>query len=119
MSYNLGALDYDNGGIAYQLDNVRSYYGDQAMSARSDANSYLAAVESQVKTLEQAIEADPGFSPASTAADAQATRDRLAAQVAAFDTRRAAALSTAKGYETKGNALYAEAKKSAKSVGAS
>jgi hypothetical protein len=64
VSYNLGALDYDNGGIAYQLDNVRSYHGDQAASARSDANTDLGAVESQVKALEQALAADPGYSPA-------------------------------------------------------
>lgn len=119
VSYNLGALDYDNGGIDYQLDNVRSYHGDQAASARTDANADLAAVESQVKALEQALAADPGYAPAITAAAARSARDRLVAQVAALDKRRATALSTAKGYETKGNALYAKAKKSAKAVGAS
>lgn len=119
VSYNLGALDYDNGGIAYQLDNVRSYHGDQATSARSDANADLAAVESQVKALEQAIAADPGYTPAITAAAARSARDRLVAQVAALDKRRATALSAAKAYETKGSTLYAKAKKSAKAVGAS
>jgi hypothetical protein len=119
VSYNLGALDYDNGAIAYQLDNVRSYHGDQATSARSDASTDLAAVESQVKALEQALAADPGYAPAVTAAAARSARDRLGADVATLDKRRATALSTAKSYETKGNTLYAKAKKSAKAVGAS
>ncbi len=119
VSYNLGALDYDNGGIAYQLDNVRSYQGDQATSARSDANANLAAVDSQVKALERALAADPGFSAAISPASATSTHDRLFAQVAALDKRRAVALATAKAYETKGNALYAKAKKAAMTVGAS
>jgi hypothetical protein len=119
VSYNLGALDYDNGGIVYQLDNVRSYHGDQAASARTDANADLAAVESQVNALEQALAADSGYSPAISPASARATHDRLVSQVTALDKRRATALATAKTYETKGNALYVKAKKAAKAVGAS
>jgi hypothetical protein len=109
----------DENSVAYEPDAVRSYYGDQATSARSDANTALAAVESQVNALEEALAADLGSSPAVTPTAARTAHDRSPSQLAALNRRRSNALATAKDYEIKATALYAKAKKAAEAIGAS